>query len=236
MPEVLDKPFEMTLGDGTVVKGANMEEALKSLAKMKEDTAAAYKSEKQQREQLAAQVEELRTEVQKAKQPPVKVEDGKFSKERYYELLNQDPDAANSYWFESKFGTKPEALVQDYQATTQRVNNLVQQSVTASFIAQHAEDFPQTPEAAKAMRQKVEDLTGRGWDFSVDTLNYAYQNLVESKAITPLEKKKDDEEEVRPNPSLSGSSGQLSDTELARAEKMSDKELEALLRSKGMLP
>lgn len=233
MPEVLDKPFEMTLGDGTVVKGANMEEAFKVLAKMKEDTAAAYKAEKLQREQLASQVDELRTEVQRAKQPPARVEDGKFNKDRYYELLNQDPDAANSYWFESKFGAKPEALAQDYQATQQRVSNLVQQSVTASFIAQHAEEFPQTPESARAMRQKVEELTGRGWDFSVDTLNYAYQNLVETGSIKPLEKH--EEPPNQPNPSLSGSGGQLSDTELARAEQMSDKELESLLRSKGMI-
>src|SRR6185437_464096 len=207
MPEVLDKPFEMTLGDGTVVKGANMEEAFKVLAKMKEDTAAALRAERQKVEEFSGQVEQLRGEVQRAKQP-VKVEDGKFSSQKYYELLNQDPDAANSYWFETKFGVKPEVAAQNINQVEQRVSNLVQQHVTASFIAQHSEEFPQTPESAKAMRQKVEELTSRGWDFSVDTLNYAFQNLIENDVIKPLEKEKDKPED-RPNPSLSGSGGQL---------------------------
>ena len=44
---VEQKPFEVTLGDGTVVKAPNVEEAFKIVAKMKEDTSAALRAEKE---------------------------------------------------------------------------------------------------------------------------------------------------------------------------------------------
>ena len=234
MAEAVATPFEVTLGDGSVVKAANVDEAFRIVAKMKEDTAAALRAERQQREQRDAELARLNGEVERLKNPPKPVENGKFNSQRYYELLNSDPDAANSYWFEAKFGVKPEAMVEDYQRTTQNVSNLVQQSVTASFLAQHAEDFPQAPETARVMRQRVEQLTGQGFPFTTDTLNYAYDQLVGEGAIKP-NVKTDPDPQPTPNPSLSGAGGGPSDAEVSKAWDMPMEQLEDLIRTKGLV-
>jgi len=58
--------FEFKLADGSVVKAENIEEAFKTVAKMKEDTAAALKSERAEREQLEAELAELEGPRRKA--------------------------------------------------------------------------------------------------------------------------------------------------------------------------
>lgn len=228
-----NQPIELTLGDGSVVKGANLQEAFDNLKKMKEDTSAALK---QQREQLAGvqtQYETVQQEIERLKNPP-RQDDGKtFQKDQYYQLLNQDPMAAQDYLDRYRWDMDPVQVRQQFSNMAQQVSELSQQSVAASFLAQHADDFPPDPEAAKALTRRVSELQLRGVPFNVDTMNYAYSQLVNEQTIKPVQRQEPDNQ---PNPSLSGA-GRVSaeEAEYQKAEKMSDGDLEKYLRSKGII-
>lgn len=225
-------PIEVKLGDGSVVKADNIEEAFQKVAKMKEDTAAELKRTRDELQGFKSQFEDFQRKEQErevAARRQEAVKDGKFDSERYYQLLNTDPVAANDYYFEYRFGRKPEDFNNEYQRVQQQVSVFEQERVAASFQARHAEEFPATPEAAKAMRQKTEELISQGHPFSTKTLEMAWGELVESGTIKPLEQK--EEKEERANPVLAGGGAQ--EFTPADAEKLSDKELEAQLRKMG---
>lgn len=229
-----DKPIELTLGDGSVVKGANLQEAFDNLKTMKENTAAELRRQKDQGQTLQTQYETLQQEVERLKNP-VKVDDGKsFNKDQYYRMLNDDPIAAQDYIDRYRWDMDPQQVRQQFQNMQQQVSELTQSQVAATFLAQHAEDFPPDVEAAKAMTQRVQELSMRGIPFNVDTMNYAYNQLVQEQKIKPVERQQ--QEEVAPNPTLNGA-GRVSaeESELRKAESMSDADLEKLLRSKGVL-
>lgn len=236
MAEQAAAPIELTLGDGTVVKAANIEEGFKVLAKMKEDTAAALREAKAQatqfqseRDQYAQQLETTRQERERAT-----ISSGGYSKEQYYKLLNEDPMVAADYLDAYRYDLPQEQVRQTFIGVRERVDQLVYQSVTGSFLAQHAEDYPQgDPIAAKALVGRMQQLVTNGLPVNVDTMNYAYTQLVGDGTIKPMEAVKDETPDAPP--SLSGPGNVLSDSEAVKAEQMNDKELAALLRSKGML-
>lgn len=230
-----EQGFEVTLGDGTVVKGANIEEAFKSLAKMKEDTAAALRQEREQRtqyEQRLSAMEQAQREREFAAQRQVKP--GEFDKNEYYRLLNEDPIAAQNFVDAHRFGLQDPSSVPGYfQRIDRTVTALDQQAATAAFIAQHPE-FPGGDEAARMMREQVEALVNEGHPFSARTLGIAYNDLVGAGRIKPA--LEEEQREPPAPPSLSASGGGQVDTDLiSKAEKMSDAELEKLLRQQGVL-
>ena len=234
---VEQKPIELTLGDGTVVKAPNVEEAFKVVAKMKEDTAAALRDAKAQlatiqseRDNYAQQVESVRQQQERANQ----VANGGYSKEYYYKLLNEDPMAAADYLDAYRYDLPQEQVRQTFIGVRQNVDNLVYQSVTSSFLAQHAEDYPQgDKEAARAMVGRMKQLVDNGLPVTADTMNYAYTQLVGEGTIKPLQQVQDETPDAPP--SMSGPGMSISDSEASKAEQMDDKQLAALLRSKGML-
>jgi len=234
---VEQKPIELTLGDGTVVKAPNVEEAFKVVAKMKEDTAAALRDAKAQlatiqseRDNYAQQVESVRQQQERANQ----VANGGYSKEYYYKLLNEDPMAAADYLDAYRYDLPQEQVRQTFIGVRQNVDNLVYQSVTSSFLAQHAEDYPQgDKEAARAMVGRMKQLVDNGLPVTADTMNYAYTQLVGEGTIKPLQQVQDETPDAPPSMSRPGMS--ISDSEASKAEQMDDKQLAALLRSKGML-
>lgn len=231
---VPDKPIELTLGDGSVVKGANLDEAFKNLATMKENASAAIRQTKTELEAEQQRRAQLEQELERYKHPPQNNDNGKFNNEKYYQMLNTDPIGAQNYLDAHRFGiSEPEQVPATFNQMRQQVDNFTQQTVTASFLAQHAEDFPPTPEAAKALTAKVQSLVQNGVPFNADTLNYAYYELVQNGTIKPNEAKT--EEEETPNPSLGGGGSPALPSDVARAEQLDDKQLEALLRSKGVL-
>src|SRR5713226_3036591 len=78
-----DFPGEFKLGDGTVVKAANWQEAFEKVAEMKSNTAAALRDRE-------AQIETLR---QQQTVPPVTqpAKGTGFDQKAYWELMNADP-------------------------------------------------------------------------------------------------------------------------------------------------
>src|SRR5271166_915910 len=232
MAETEQKPFCMTLGDGTVVKGATMEEAFQTLAKMKVDTANAYKAEKAEKERLAGEKTLLEGQIQSLQNPPKEGKAGEFDAQKYYKLLNEDPMAANDYWFEQRFQMSPDQVTSQFQYMNSAVSNLTQQSVTAAFVAQHSDDFPASAEAARAMNVRMTQLVNSGIPFNLDTMNYAYSALVTEGVVKPNEAPEKKEEA---NPQLSGASGGANQQDAAFFEKMSDADMEKLARSKGWM-
>ena len=222
------QPIEIKLGDGSVIKGANLEEAIQNAAKRVEDNVTAYRSEKQKREEAEAEAARLRHELE-AKTPPTQT-DG-FAKDRYYQLLNEDPIAAQNYMDQHRFGVNDPVAA--FNGMRQSVDAIQQQAVAAAFSAIHSDDFPATPEAARALTQRTEQLVGQGFRYGIETVNYAYDQLVREGTIKPLEKV--DDAPLTPNPSLTGTTGNAMPDDVARAEQMSDADLEKLLRSRGVL-
>lgn len=224
---------ELTLKTGEVIKAPNYEEALKIAVKMAEDTKDVYKTEKAAREQLEARMATIEAQTADAARP--KPVEGQFSNEKYYELLNRDAAAANDYYLEHRFGMPANQLVQKFQQLDHDVSVTRQEAMAAQFIQQHAKDFPQTPDAAKALRTQFEGYLSQGYPATVETLNLAYGQAVNEGHIKPLEEKEPEKQEP-PNPALGGGgSAGITDEEASKVETMSDKELEAYLRSKGLL-
>src|SRR5258708_39696527 len=95
-------PFEVKLADGSVVKAADMAEGFKTLAKMKEDTSAALKEEREQRAQMQVRLDAMSAEIAASKVPPHK--DGDFNRDHYYKLVGEDPVMAQNYIDAYRFG------------------------------------------------------------------------------------------------------------------------------------
>src|SRR5690242_3754133 len=101
-------PIEIKLGDGSVIKGANLEEALQNATKRVEDNVSAYKTEKQRADEQAAEAARWKAEAERLKNPPKPKVEGQFDNDRYFKLLNEDPVAATDYYFEYRFGRSPD--------------------------------------------------------------------------------------------------------------------------------
>lgn len=226
--------IELKLADGSVIKAENVEEALKIAAKMKEDTSAALREEKAARESLQSRLDAIEAQAREAARPrPV---DGQFNKDEYYRKLNDDPIAAQNYLDSFRFGIPdPNAVPLTFQQMQRDVSVTRQESMAAQFMQQHAEDFPQTPEAARALRTQFESYIASGYPATVETLNLAYNQTINEGTIKPLEKEPE-ETRQEPNPVLAGGGASAVDaSEMQKVEQMSDAELEKYMKEKGLL-
>lgn len=233
--------IEVKLGDGSVVKGegdtreAALEAALQSAVKQTEDTKTAFRSASEERDRAKQEVEQARRQAELAAQPKREpVAEGKFDRDKYFAMLNEDPLGAQNYLDSYRFGT-PDP-VGAISSTFARVDAFEQRMVAADFVQQHAAEYPVgDAKAARLLREKAQELVREGHPFNLRTLNLGWDELVASGEIKPLEQKKEEKQE-QANPSLAGggSMGEV-DAELARIDKMSDKELEATMRQRGMM-
>ena len=195
--------------------------------KMAEDTKDVYRQEKTAREELQARVSGLETQISQRKEPPV----NGFDKDKYYQLLQNDPLAAANYVDQSRFQVSdPVAYISEIN---EKVTRFEGQAVTAGFLANHQE-FPQGEESAKAMTQRMIQLRNQGHPFGVDTMELAWNQLQQEGAIKPVETQVETQEETMP-PSPGGTGGVISEAEMKKAESMTDAELQTYLKSKGML-
>lgn len=247
--------IEVKLGDNSVVKGTDIEDAFKNLAEMKvnasraiKETSDKWEAERSERERIAAELEATKAELLKAKEPPKqtqnKQDDGKsFNKETYFQLLGEDPRIAQNYVDAFRFGIEDPNKVPDtfnsmrenLDRVSQQVDSFTQESVTAKFLAQHPE-YPQGDlEAAKKLTAQVSELVKQGMPYNPTVVEFAFFQLVNAdqiKLIEPDDDKQQTQQEPPP-PSLSGlSAAEMG--ELNKAETMPDKELLALMQSKGM--
>jgi hypothetical protein len=228
MPE--STPIELRLENGNVIKAENAEEALKVAAKMIEDNSKAYRETKATLDTLQSSYQTLEQRVESLKPKPEPTNG--FDKDKYYQLLHDDPITAQNYLDAQRFGiAEPRDVPGYFTGMYEKVSALDGQTLAAGFVNQH-QDFPQDADSAKALTQRVVQLKGLGHPTSLDTMELAYTQLVHEGKIKPMEAEPEKEELP---PSLGGSGSALSEAEVKKAEAMSNKELEAFLKSKGML-
>lgn len=228
--------FEVKLADGSVVKAENIEEAFKTVAKMKEDTAAALRESRQSQEQLQQQINQLQMEVAQRTAPPPQ-DDRAFNRDRYFRLVGEDPIMAQNYLDAARFGIPDPTQVPGYfQGAFQKVSDLEGTTLAANFVNTHP-DFPGGTKEADLLTREVFRLQQTGHPMNMGTLELAWRNMVDSEQIIPLEPP---QEGIEPNPSLGGGGASALDAEIARVDqevaegKMSTADLEKYLRSKGL--
>lgn len=233
----VNQGFEFKLADGSVVKAENVEEAFKTVAKMKEDTSSALKEERTKREDMEQRLTALQAEVQQRNQAPAREENG-FNRDHYFRLVGEDPMAAANYLDASRFGISDPSQVPGYfQGVAAKVTNLEQQTLAASFVNSHA-DFPGGVDNANILTKEVVRLSQAGHPVNMDTIDLAWRNCVENEQIIPIEQQQEQED---PNPSLGGGGAGILDAETTRIEadvmsgKMSMLDFEKYLKSKGAL-
>ena len=238
--------IEVTLGDGSVVKGATLQEAFDNLKAMKESTAKWAREQRDRNEELAAENERFRQEQEErerlaaeAAEPPQTTQAG-YSPETYYDLLNSDPIAAQNYIDQARFGvTDPVAAFGQMRADQEYLQTLLHHKFGAlaiqNFLNRH-DNFPQDADAASAMESRIGGLMRSGkfgaevpqmLDNLPQIMDTAYSQLTAEGVIKRVR-----DDTVAPNPSLTGSGGTTSHVE---AENMSDEDLKRLLISHGML-
>jgi len=121
-------------------------------------------------------------------------------------------------------------MVQEVSNQRLQIDARVGADIATAFIATHTE-WPHTPEAARVMRERVEELQAQGFPFNVTTADYAYRQLVSEGTIKPVDL--EPEEQIEAPPSLTGGSGGT--LSLSAPYSLSDRDLETLLRAGGML-
>lgn len=228
--------FEYKLADGTVVKADNIDEAFKTVAKMKEDTAAALRESRQSREELQQQINQLQTEVSKRNQPAA--DPTQFNRDYYYRLVGEDPVMAANYVDSFRYGIPdPQQVPGYFQNAFQTLSKMEQDYLAASFVNVHP-DFPANQDNANTLTKEAIRLMTEGHPMNMDTLEIAWQNCVNTERIKPIEVP-EEREEVNPAPGGGGAGVQ--DAEVSRIEedvvsgKMSMADFEKYLRSKGAM-
>lgn len=226
--------IELKLADGSVIKAGSAEEALKIAVKMVEDNkeyARGLKANSEALEQRMAAIESKAAEAARPK--PI---EGQFNKDEYYKRLNEDPISAQNYLDSYRFGIPdPNAVPGTFQQMQRDISVTRQEAMAAQFMQQHAKDFPQTAESAKDLRSRFEAYLADGYPATIETLNLAYGRAISEGTIKPLEEK-EPEPDVQPNPSLNGGGAAAIDaSEMQKVEAMSDSELEAYMKSKGLI-
>jgi hypothetical protein len=256
MPELVipkDGPVEITLGDGSVVKGANLEDAFKSIVDMKVNASKAVKenkdlleAEKSERERIQKELDQVKGELEKKNTPPPQPrnDDGtKFNQEKYFKMLGEDTLAALDYADSFRFGVDQDKVRDTFNnirsgldRVSQQVDVFQQQAVTAAFLGQHPEYPAGDVDAAKLLTQRVTELVKEGMPYNPTVVEFAYFQLVNSDKIKPLELSDDknlpSQQQQPVPPSMNGST--VISEEAVKAEQLSDKDLLALLQSKGM--
>jgi hypothetical protein len=219
-------PIELKLENGMVIKGDNAEEALKSAAKIIEDNVRSYRETKAQLDTLQNQFQTFQQQQQKPPEPP-----NGWSNEKYYQLLNQDAALAQDYWFEHRTGQKIGDVMDTFANIQAKVDEFRGSMLAANFANAHP-DFPGDTETANTLTGRIRQLTGQGHPTDQHTMDMAWTQLLAEGKVKPLEAEQQ-QEELPPTPG--GSGGYMSDAELRKAEQLPDKELYALLKSKGMV-
>src|SRR5215469_9717447 len=115
--------IELKLDNGMVIKGENAEEALKSAAKIIEDNVKYSRETKAQLEQLQQQFNAVQQQVQ-AQKPKEESHNG-FAKDKYYQLLNEDPLEAQNYLDAYRFGiADPDQVPQRFNQMYEKISQL----------------------------------------------------------------------------------------------------------------
>jgi hypothetical protein len=220
--------IELKLENGNVIKAENAEEALKVAAKMIEDNSKYARETKAALDTVQSQFQTVQIQLDEMRRPKETNGNG-FNKDEYYRLLSNDPLAAQTYMDRIRFGVDdPVGFI---SSLSEKITKFEGQSLGAGFAAAHPE-FPNDDDSAKTMTQRVQQLVSSGHPADFNTMELAWHQLVTEEKLKPIQTQ--DEREEAP-PSLRGAGGVIGDEELTKAEQMDTKQLEAFLRSKGVL-
>jgi hypothetical protein len=219
-----DFPGEFKLGDGTVVKAANWEEAFNKVAEMKSNTAAALRDRE-------AQIETLRaaSTQQTTQQTTQQVTTG-FDQKTYWELMNSDVIAAQNYLDSYRLGVDNPANVPLLFNEMRNVSTFSADNFEIQSFMQKNPDFPGTDEAADYL---INRLAARNAPLTADGLEYEYLKGVRDGVIEPL-----GEEVSRPfaPPNLqSASLGREEISVLEQIRNTPDDKLDEAYRKLGLL-
>jgi hypothetical protein len=219
-----DFPGEFKLGDGTVVKAANWEEAFQKVADMKVNTAQALRDRE-------AQIETLRASHVVPPTPPPS--NTGFDQKAYWELMNADPVAAQNYLDSFRLGVDNPANVPLLFNEMRNVSTFSADNFEIQSFMQKNPDFPGTDEAADYL---INRLAARNAPLTADGLEYEYLKGVRDGVIEPL-----GDEVVRPfvPPNLGGSSLGREEisllNQLRDPAQVPDDKLDEFMRRQGLL-
>jgi len=107
---------------------------------LKEDTAAALKTEREQREGMQSRLDALQQEIQQKTAAPV--DHNAFNRDTYYKLVGEDPLMAQNYLDAFRFGISDPSQVPSY---FQEMSRNGYESPTANAggnLREHASRFP----------------------------------------------------------------------------------------------
>lgn len=222
-----DFPGEFKLGDGTVVKAANWEEAFQKVAEMKVNTSAALRDREEQIRQRMTELEQIRQAAQGNQPQP---DAGEFDEKKYWELANKDPRLATRYALASDLGVEPEVLPQLFNEM-RNVSVYSADNMEMQTFMQRNPDWPGTDQASDMV---IERLVARNAPLTADNLEYEYLKAVRDGEIEPL-----GEEAPKPfvPPNLgSGASLSREDANLMQQIKdIPDDKLDDFYRKMGLL-
>ena len=214
--------IEVKLETGQVYKGKTKDEIMDKLAKAETEATKAIRDRDEQIRNLTAALASKASSPTTAKAAERKMDES-FDSSKYYELLQKDPLAAETYILEHN---------PTVQALVQKLARIDEGVETYNFQVRN-QDYPATKEASAAIMARME-AEGRSW--TADNLEIVFNTLKREGTVKPLEAKKEAEEEVKtpkPPPTVRGESFQQEAH--AQIEQLSDADLEKLLRKKGLL-
>lgn len=219
--------FKIQLPTGEVYEGKDWKDVAEKVAKAKQDTADAYKTEKQQREELEAQIE--------AAKPKPQPQQGEIDYTPYWALVNSGKMIEASNWLDAKrFGfDTPEEVVPTLTGAVRKTNELSDMVEIERFKMANP-DFPATAEASDALMSTIKQ-----WNVPWDsrTLTAAYKTLVTEGKVKPVEEKKTDLGGAPP-PGVTVGSGAITpatNAELEEFQKLPLDKMEEELRKKGLM-
>jgi hypothetical protein len=207
--------IEVKLATGQVYKGKDYAEVVDKLKAAQEHASIAIRDRE-------AQLKQLREQLSTMPQPTSQPASDKFDKAHYYKLLEDNPIEAQDYID----GYRPNAK-QAYETVT-RVNRMME----VNQFLQMAKDYPNTDENAQLLEAKVSAM---GRPMTSDNMFIAYHTLRNEGAIKPIETEQASYKPPTPPPPLGGTGAQSTPDLIAQVDRMTDAELESLLRKKGLL-
>jgi hypothetical protein len=170
-----DFPGEFKLGDGTVVKASNWQEAFEKVAEMKSNTAAALRDRESQIETLRA--------AQQTPPPVIPPTTTGFNQKAYWELMNADPVAAQNYMDAFRLGVDRPENVPLLFNEMRNVSTFSADNFEIQSFMQKNPDFPGTDEAADYL---INRLAARNSPLTSDNLEFEYLKGVRDGVIEPL--------------------------------------------------
>lgn len=220
-----EQKFEFVAADGTRYEATSQEDLFAKVT-------GALNNTKEHAKKLEFKLRDIKDTTPKPEAKPV--QNGAFSKDEYYKLMESDPLAAQDYLDKHRFGTDSksmvkEAIKEESDARQREVKTL--QEETAAFY-----ESPAGQEFAKVETKELDQLLlgtlqERNLPVTAWNLDAAYRHLRDSGKIPTAGKPA---ERPRPNPSsASGSGGQIPPEE-PDFNSMSKADLAAYMRKQGV--